>query len=217
MDSKPRRTRKPNWTEEQCLLLARLVDEHKAILKGKFGPGVTARGKKQIWERIAQTINGAFPLLMRTREDCEKRWYVLQSKAREEIAAHKRGSSRTGGGQPAKQLSQVTQTVFNIFGHSDTSITGLKEETDSSMIQLVVLQKCSPEPSAEDWGPSTSQMGDTKPEASHSLPSAPTPSLMDKKLEIEMDVLNQQKIVLRLQEEYYKLKIELLKNKTNNK
>lgn len=66
MESKPRRARKPNWTEEQCLLLAQLVDEHKAILKGKFWPGVTARDKKQTWERIAQTINGSFPLLVRT-------------------------------------------------------------------------------------------------------------------------------------------------------
>lgn len=79
----------------------------------------------------------------------------------------------------------------------------------------------STEPSAEEWGPSTSQMGDPQPEAPHSLPSAasaaaPTPSLEDKKLEMEMDVLKQQKIVLHLQE-YYKLQIELLKNKTNNK
>ncbi|KAJ8007837.1 hypothetical protein DPEC_G00098340 [Dallia pectoralis] len=77
-------------------MLAQLVEEHKDSLKSKFGPGVTARGKKQIWERIAQTINGSFPLLVRTSEDCEKRWYVLQSKAREEIAGHKRESSRTG-------------------------------------------------------------------------------------------------------------------------
>ncbi len=91
-----KRMRKPNWTEEQCLLLAQLGEEHKGILKGKFGPGVTARGKKQTWELIAQNINASFPLVVRTSEDCEKRWYVLQSKARGEIAAHKRESSRTG-------------------------------------------------------------------------------------------------------------------------
>lgn len=163
--------RKPNWTEEQCLLLAQLVEEHKGILKGKFGPGVTARGKKQTWELIAQNINASIPLVVRTSEDCEKRWYVLQSKARGEIAAHKRESSCTGecytfflnrwqlsqtiiykrgplhcflgGGPPAKHLSQVAQTVFNIYGHSETSISGLKEGTDSSMIQLVELQKWS--------------------------------------------------------------------------
>ncbi|CAM4569811.1 unnamed protein product [Leuciscus chuanchicus] len=74
------------------------------------------------------------------------------------------------------------------------------------MIQLVELQKCSTEPSAEEWGPSTSQVGDPQPEAPHSMPSAataagPAPSLVDKKLEMEMDVLKQQKIVLHLQEE----------------
>lgn len=40
-----KRTRKPNWTEEQCLLLAQLVKENKVDLKGKFGPGVTSQWK----------------------------------------------------------------------------------------------------------------------------------------------------------------------------
>jgi len=40
MESKPRRMRQLNWTEKQCSLLAMLVDEHKAILEGTFGPGV---------------------------------------------------------------------------------------------------------------------------------------------------------------------------------
>ncbi len=79
----------------------------------------------------------------------------------------------------------------------------------------------STEPSAEECGPSTSQLGYPRPEAPHSPPSAaaaaaPTRSLMDKKLEMEMDVLKQQKIVCHLQEEYYKLQIELLKNKIIN-
>jgi len=76
----------------------------------------------------------------------------------------------------------------------------------------------STEPSAEECGPSTSQLGYPRLEAPHSPPSsaaAPTRSLMDKKLEMEIDVLKQQKIVLQLQEEYYKLQIELLKNKNN--
>lgn len=58
--------------------------------------GVTARGKKKTWELIAQNINASYSLLVRTSEDREKCWYVLQSKAREEIAVHKRESSCTG-------------------------------------------------------------------------------------------------------------------------
>ena len=85
-----KRTRKPNWTEEQCLLLAQLINEHKSVLRGKFSPSVTVQAKKQAWDTIAQQINASFPLVVRTSEDCEKRWYVLQSKAKEEIAAQKR-------------------------------------------------------------------------------------------------------------------------------
>ncbi|CAJ1086730.1 uncharacterized protein LOC117269514 [Xyrichtys novacula] len=169
MDKK--RTRKPNWTEEQCLLLAHLVNEHITVLRGKFGPRVTVQAKKQAWETIAQQVNASFPLVVRTSEDCEKRWYVLQSKAKEEIAAHKRQCSRTGGGPPAKQLSQVAETVFDILGQSEVSITGLREGIDSSMMQVIEMQQ-SMEPS-EEPGPSTSQVYDPQPETSEfSLPAA---------------------------------------------
>ncbi len=37
--------RKPNWTQEQLLLLAQLVNENKHIIKGKFGVGITSKTK----------------------------------------------------------------------------------------------------------------------------------------------------------------------------
>ncbi len=93
---------------------------------------------------------------------------------------------------------------------------------------------CSMEPS-EEPGPSTLQVYDPQPETSEfslpaaaaaaaaqtpflpAAPAAPTPSLQDRRLELTMDVFRQQKKVLCLQEEYYRLKIELLKNKSNDK
>ncbi len=45
-DSKTyKRKRKPNWTQEQLLLLAQLVNENKDIIKWKFGDGITAKPK----------------------------------------------------------------------------------------------------------------------------------------------------------------------------
>ncbi len=46
-----------------------------------------------------------------------------------------------GSGPPAKQNSQVAETVFNVLGQSEVSITGLKEGTDSSIIQQMEMQK----------------------------------------------------------------------------
>jgi len=87
---------------------------------------------------------------------------------------------------------------------------------------------CSIEPS-EEPGPSTLQVYDPQPETVSLLlllllktpflpaaPAAPTPSLQDRRLELTMEVFRQQKKVLSLQE-YYQLKIELLKNKSNDK
>lgn len=85
---------------------------------------------------------------------------------------------------------------------------------------------CSMEPS-EEPGPSTLQVYNPQPETSQfSLPAAAaatapvaaqTPSLQDRRSEMTMDVLRQQKRVLCLQEEYYRLKIDLLKNKSHGK
>ena len=78
--------RKPNWTEDECLFLAELVEERKDIIKGKFGPSLTSAKKKTAWKDIADRINEAFPRTTRTPLDAERKWYVVQSKGRREIA-----------------------------------------------------------------------------------------------------------------------------------
>ncbi|XP_030225079.1 uncharacterized protein LOC115552856 isoform X2 [Gadus morhua] len=178
-----KRNRKPNWTEEQCLLLAQLVNEHKG-------------------------------------DDCEKRWYVLQSKAKDEIAAHKRESSLTGGGPPAKRLSQVADTVFQVLGHSEVSVTGLPTGIDTSMMQALEMQQSiepsqEPGPSSLPPEPSAAATQDSPADQTPFPSAAPAPSasLQERRLQLTIDVFEQQKKVLSLQEEYYRLKIEHLKNK----
>ena len=94
--SAAKRKRKPNWTKEQLLFLSQLVDERKAVIKGKFGVGISTKTKKEAWQSICMQVNAAFPLLTRTEEECEKRWYCLQSQARIEIADFKRQTTATG-------------------------------------------------------------------------------------------------------------------------
>ena len=64
--------RKPNWTEDECLFLAELVEERKDIIKGKFGPSLTSAKKKTAWKDIADRINEAFPRTTRTPLDAER-------------------------------------------------------------------------------------------------------------------------------------------------
>ncbi len=53
MDSK----RKPNWREEEVLLLAELVEQRKQAIKGKFSPTLTSADKKKAWEDISGFIS----------------------------------------------------------------------------------------------------------------------------------------------------------------
>ena len=93
-----KRKRKANWSQDQLLLLAQFVLERRGVIKGRFGAGVTSKKKREAWEEICVNINASFPAVAvcRSTDDCEKRWYALQSQCRFEIAEHKRAVAATG-------------------------------------------------------------------------------------------------------------------------
>ncbi|XP_041368416.1 uncharacterized protein LOC121382854 [Gigantopelta aegis] len=134
--SKPKR--KPNWTEDETLSLVRLVDERKDIIRGKFGAGVTSKKKKEAWLAVTEEINAAFPSVLRTSEDCEKRWYNVQCRSRKEISTQKTLMQGTGGG-PVMNLSGIAEAVYDVLGHSNVSISGVDGGLDSSLIQVFDL------------------------------------------------------------------------------
>lgn len=84
------RKRRPNWTDQECLLLAQLMLEKKAVIRGKCNTGISTQDKRQAWEEITQTINTTFPQIQRTVSDCNKKWENLLAKSREEIKRQKR-------------------------------------------------------------------------------------------------------------------------------
>lgn len=84
------RKRRPNWTDQECLLLAQLMHEKKAIIRGKCSTGVSTQDKRQAWVEIAQAINTSFPQIQRTVSDCNKKWENLLAKSKEEIKRQKR-------------------------------------------------------------------------------------------------------------------------------
>lgn len=88
--------RKRNWTEEECLVLAEGIGDRKRIIKGKFGPGNTSDMKKQAWAEIANAVNAASSHGCRTPDDCERKWYAIQSKGRELVAKDNKYSAGTG-------------------------------------------------------------------------------------------------------------------------
>ncbi|XP_067662936.1 nuclear apoptosis-inducing factor 1-like [Haliotis asinina] len=130
-------TRKPNWTAEQTLFLARLVEQNKAVLLGRFGPGVTSSRKKEIWTDITKQINATFTGCVRTSEEVEKKWHNTQAKSKYDIAAYKKGAASTGGGpSPFPLLNETAEVVWDILGKDNVCISGIPESMDSTLLQI---------------------------------------------------------------------------------
>nr|XP_046240311.1 myb-related transcription factor, partner of profilin-like [Scatophagus argus] len=243
------RKRRPNWTDQECLLLAQLMQERKGIIRGKCSTGVSTQDKRQAWEEIAQAINTAFPHIQRTVSDCNKKWENLLAKSREEIKRQKRQAGAEG--LSLERFSAVTQLVISVMNLADVL---QQDREDSSVSELVETQQSScgedgkdntteerltdldlpayPDPSTS---PANQKMtftdvpksltvqfgthraaGCTASAARLDTPSSVSPpsvhcTTLQERMDLEMSVLRRQEAVLKLQEEYYMLKIKLMK------
>ncbi|XP_061731278.1 uncharacterized protein LOC133535449 isoform X1 [Nerophis ophidion] len=241
------RKRRPNWTDQECYLLAQLVHERKEVIRGKCISGLY--DKRQAWEEITHTINTAFPLMQRTVSDCSKKWENLLAKSREEI---KRQKMQAGADDDVSldQLSALTQIAISVMNPAALQ----QDEDDSTPFDIIESQHNSGDkdgtfPTGEHLKSKHEQADPVLPgyasdppghkttsystvpkslgvqfsahypaasgEQSRSpcSPSAPAPhtSTLQDRMDLEMSVLRRQEAVLKLQEEYYTLKIKRMK------
>ncbi|XP_042367482.1 uncharacterized protein LOC121965382 [Plectropomus leopardus] len=256
LDGMSSRKRRPNWTDQECLLLAQLMQERKDVIRGKCSTGVSIQDKRQAWEEIAQAINNAFPQIQRTVSDCNKKWENLLAKSREEI---KRQRNQAGtGGLSLEQLSTVTQVVISVMNLSEML---KRDKEDSSVPEMMETQQngCDGDENQRtidetfsDKHPLREMELPTYPDNSTSpaeqkitvytnipksiavnfsshpaagfnasaehpdTPCSTTPpsvhcTTLQERMDLEMSVLRRQESVLKLQEEYYTLKIKMMK------
>ncbi|XP_034022944.1 uncharacterized protein LOC117507230 [Thalassophryne amazonica] len=242
--------RKPNWTDQECCVLAQLMEERKDIIRGKCSTGVSTQDKRKAWEEITKAINAASPQVQRTASDCNKKWENLLAKSRNEIKMLKRKNNSDG--LSLKKLSPLCQTVISVMNLSDSllqnredlstllmsqsscdedgnnSVTG-ETFTDGHTVTERVLPAGPSNSSAEQLtvfvnipqsvtGPLSSPRAGLSPACVAELgapcvtspPSEHCTALQERK-DLEMSVLRRQEAVLKLQEEYYTLKIKMMK------
>lgn len=124
-----------------------------------------------------------------------------------------------------KQRADILEIKWCRFRVDQTSDTG---EVSVSSLSSSGVQATTPEPATAKHAASATVYSAAAPTAVYcdapvtptalycTVPvtsTAPTPALLEEKLLLEMAVLRRQENVLRLQEEYYSLKIQLLKKK----
>ncbi|XP_053299519.1 uncharacterized protein LOC128458639 [Pleuronectes platessa] len=253
------RKRRPNWTDQECLLLAQLMQERREIIRGKCSTGISVQDKRQAWEEITQSINAAFPQIQRTVSDCNKKWENLLAKSREEIKRQGRQADKDEG-MCLEEFSTVTQIVISVMNLSDmlqqdredSSVSDFVETPQNSCDQngndhrsdegfpnkrpltdheFLSYPHSSNSPAEQKFSaftniPKSLAVQFSTPHAAiftasgeHSYtPGSTSPTsvhctALQERVDLEMSVLRRQEAVLKLQEEYYTLKIKLMKKK----
>ncbi|XP_071117454.1 uncharacterized protein [Haliotis cracherodii] len=128
--------RRPNFTKEESLLLAELVASNKAVIEGKFGPGITSLKRQEAWQMITDTLNASL-MNKRTKEEVEKKRKNLKSQSKKAFSNFRQQTIATGGGPPPIPVSPVTDAVVEAIGRDNMSLTGISNSCDSTALQLL--------------------------------------------------------------------------------
>ena len=68
--------RKPSWTRDQTYLLASHVKDNTHIIKGKFSSNLTHVMKRNVWAKIANSLNAVYPMIQKTPGERERKWFT---------------------------------------------------------------------------------------------------------------------------------------------
>lgn len=93
--------RKPNWTSDESLALASLVDDYKHILRRKLNPSLTSDMKTRAWGEVSQKLCAMGVGPSRTPAEVEKNGTTFFQTPRARF--------RVIGGQ---FLAQVSRSLF---------------------------------------------------------------------------------------------------------
>jgi len=136
MNEKIKRDRKPNFSDEEVRYLLEGILEEKVLIQSKLQSSVTMRKKKEAWHRIIAAVNARSNGVIRTEEECRKKWKDVKSAA----LKSKNEQKRTGGGGPVKQCVH-DDVVFAIIGDS-TVVDGIEGMLINFCFTLYSLSLC---------------------------------------------------------------------------
>lgn len=88
--------RSSNWSKDEVIYLIQRIEERKNVIKGKFGPNLTIKNKREAWQEITDALNAAYPRGNRSVAQVEKKWQNIASKGKNDIHARKRLYNQTG-------------------------------------------------------------------------------------------------------------------------
>lgn len=109
------RARKPNFTEEDQLILAELVKADLPTISSKECTEKVVQAKKRVWSEITKRYNIANPTNPREASELRALFDRMKSKAKKEASAYQRSLKMTGGGPKPRSPSAACKEVMNLI------------------------------------------------------------------------------------------------------
>ncbi|XP_052817934.1 uncharacterized protein LOC128243952 [Mya arenaria] len=147
MEKGAQKPRRPNFTQQDCLLLAQVMgEEHpglkmsfNSVVKHRFTNGITSQTKKTCWKMIQAKFN-ASGSEQRDADHLEKKWDNLCALHRSIYADHQRSLAMTGMGPVPSKYSLITEAVMDVVGRSTASVVGAATMATDSTFNMLISQ-----------------------------------------------------------------------------
>ncbi|XP_050710177.1 myb/SANT-like DNA-binding domain-containing protein 4 [Eriocheir sinensis] len=97
LSSPPTKKRRPNFSEEELLMLTAEVSKRKALLLGPLTNSVTLRSKDRAWETVAVAVGGV-GRVKREKGEVRKKFKDFRSEVKKKAAKINKERKKTGGG-----------------------------------------------------------------------------------------------------------------------
>ncbi|CAG2256818.1 unnamed protein product [Mytilus edulis] len=99
-------------------LISRRVVEELGLLRGKFGPDITADAKNKMWAKITDEVN-ALGVSYRKLSTVKTKFRNLTRDAKEKFTYERKEKNKTGGGPAPTPISMAEENIINAM--KDTS------------------------------------------------------------------------------------------------
>uniref|UniRef100_A0A914VDG5 Regulatory protein zeste n=1 Tax=Plectus sambesii TaxID=2011161 RepID=A0A914VDG5_9BILA len=104
------RTRKPNFSEADKMLLLRMYQDCRKILMTRSMDAATIRQKQDAWQAITNALNERNPTVQRTVGEVRKKWQNLFAMARREV----RAAESSGNASVVEQLPWLVKRIVEL-------------------------------------------------------------------------------------------------------
>ncbi|XP_050685808.1 myb/SANT-like DNA-binding domain-containing protein 4 [Eriocheir sinensis] len=165
LSSPPTKKRRPNFSEDELLMLLAEVSKRKALLLGPLTNSVTLRSKDRAWETVAVAVGGV-GRVKREKGEVRKKFKDFRSEVKKKAAKINKERKKTGGGSldVNDQLKASEEAMWSLLElEAIDGLANIEDSEELSSMASATIENEEPAP------PRTTSVAACKPPTPHPL------------------------------------------------